>query len=49
LTECRQETQRATAAGASSCGRMVEVYMRRALREIAGLPLTDYEIQVCAH
>ncbi|HLH26281.1 MAG TPA: xanthine dehydrogenase family protein subunit M [Chloroflexota bacterium] len=29
--------------------RMVEVYVRRALREIAGLPITDYEIQVAAH
>ncbi len=29
--------------------RMVEVYVRRALREIAGLPITDYEIQVSAH
>ncbi|HZR98219.1 MAG TPA: xanthine dehydrogenase family protein subunit M [Chloroflexota bacterium] len=29
--------------------RMVEVYVRRALREIAGLPITDYEIAVAAH
>ncbi|HEY7059988.1 MAG TPA: FAD binding domain-containing protein [Chloroflexota bacterium] len=29
--------------------RMVEVYVRRALREIAGLPISDYEIQVSSH
>jgi 4-hydroxybenzoyl-CoA reductase subunit beta len=29
--------------------RMVEVYVRRALREVAGLPITDYDIQVSSH
>jgi 4-hydroxybenzoyl-CoA reductase subunit beta len=29
--------------------RMVEVYVRRALRELAGLPITDYDIQVQSH
>jgi 4-hydroxybenzoyl-CoA reductase subunit beta len=29
--------------------RMVEVYVRRALRDLAGLPLTDYDIQVSSH
>jgi 4-hydroxybenzoyl-CoA reductase subunit beta len=29
--------------------RMVEVYVRRALRDLAGLPITDYDIQVASH